>query len=394
MPWKENDAVDQRMRFVADYLREEFSFAELCALYGISRPTGYKWVRRYLKGGVEALQDRSRAPCLHPNATRGPIVELVLETRRTHPTWGPRKLLPWLQRRYPGLELPSSNTMGNIIRRHGLSVPRRRRRPLPGPPSALGSQDAANASWSIDFKGQFRLRCGAYCYPLTLMDGCCRYLLRCQALRRTRAKEVQPVLTAAFREFGLPKAIRSDNGSPFASNGFTGLSQLSVWWVQLGIRLDRTRPGSPQDNGRLERFHRTLKQEVCQPRARGWEAQQEAFHKFRLEYNNERPHEALGTYTPGSRYEPSNRLFPRKLPTPEYPVESQVRPVASTGVTNFAGWLCRTSEALAGERIAFLEVEDGVYDVRFHAHRLYQFDARTGQADNGTVTRQCRRSRP
>lgn len=387
MPWKETDAVDQRLRFVADYLRQEWSFAELCRRYGVSRPTGYKWVSRYVEEGPAGLRDRKRAPVRHPNATAAPLVELVLEARKAHPTWGPRKLLPWLARRYPGLKLPAASTVGTILRRHGLTARRRRAR-AGSPASHLGRQDVPNASWSIDFKGQFRVG-GALCYPLTLLDGCSRFLVRCQGLPHPRTAYVQPVMEAAFREFGLPDAIRSDNGAPFASRGFTGLTKLSAWWLRLGIRLDRTRPGSPQDNGRLERLHRTLKADACRPPRANMEQQQVAFATFRREYNHERPHEALDMDTPACRYEPSARPYPSRPPKPEYPPDAQVRRVHPNGQTCFAGWLLPVGAALAGDRVAFVPIDEGVYECRYYSHRLATLSATRGVASNGACSRTC-----
>jgi len=388
MPWKETNTMDQRLRFIGDVLRDEESFSELCRRYGISRETGYKWRSRYLEDGAAALSDRPRAPKRHPNATAPKVVELLLEARRAHPRWGPRKLVAVVGREYPGLVLPSASTVGELLRRNGLTVARRRRRSAEGPASHLGSQEGPNATWAIDFKGHFRTRDGRYCYPLTLQDGHSRYLLRCQGLARPKAEEVRPVLDAAFREYGLPEAMRSDNGTPFAGTGFTGLTALSIEWVKQGIRLDRTRKASPQDNGRLERLHRTLEDEVCTEPCADLSRQQAAFVDFRREYNETRPHEALQMRTPTEVYTPSGRLYrPVPLP-PEYP-GMLVRKVAGA-LVGLGGWAIHVTPLLDRESLGCLEVEEGVYELRFYEHVLGRFDLRTGVLSNGNATRQAR----
>jgi putative transposase len=389
VPWKESDAVDQRMKFIADVLREEESIVALCRRYGVSRQTGYTWIERYLKAGPEALFDRSRAPRSHPNATPQDVVELVLGVRGKHPTWGPKKILASLSRRFPGLHLPATSTAGEILRRAGLTVPRRRSRAGLRPPSHLGSQALPNETWSIDFKGQFRTRDGRYCYPLTLEDGCTRFNLMVQALLQPTGENVRPYLEAAFREFGLPVAMRSDNGAPFAATSFSGLTSLSVWWAQLGIRLDRTTPSSPQQNGRLERFHRTLDEEACTPVRSNLHAQQDAFVAWRTVYNEERPHEAIAMRAPAEIYSPSQRTYPEKIDPPPYDAMVR-RTVHGTGEAVFKSWRLPLSTTLAGLEVGLEEKEDGVWEVWFYEHKLATFDVRSGVLSNGRALRQCK----
>lgn len=380
--------MDQRKKFVLDYLRREEPLAALCRRYGVSRQTGYVWIDRFLEGGGADLHDRPRAPRSHPNATPDAVVELLVALRAKHPTWGPKKLIASLARTYPGLELPVASTAGDILRRAGLTVPRRRSRAGLPPKSHLGSQAAPNDTWAIDFKGQFRTGDGHYCYPLTLEDGCTRFLLRVQALRKPVTGAVQPVLEAAFREYGLPVAIRSDNGPPFASASFTGLSALSVWWLQLGIRLDRTTPGNPQQNGRLERFHRTLDEDACRPVRPSLDAQQNAFMDWRRVYNDERPHEALDMKTPSDFYVPSERPFPARIEPASYDGMER-RTVLDNGQAVFKRWELSLSSALIGMEVGFQEVADGRWDVWFYQHKLGTLDAHTGELTNGRATRKC-----
>jgi transposase InsO family protein len=388
LPWQESDTVDQRMKFIADVLRREESVAALCRRYGVSRQTGHTWIGRYLEGGASGLVDRSRAPQVHPNATTPAVVELVLGVRAAHPTWGPKKILASLGRRYPGLVLPAHSTASEILRRAGLTVPKRRNRASERPPSHLGSQALPNETWAIDFKGQFRTEDRRYCYPLTLEDGASRYLLRLQALLEPTTEGVQPILDAAFREYGLPQAMRSDNGPPFAAASFTGLTRLSVWWVQLGIRLDRTRPASPQQNGRLERFHRTLDEDACTPVRRDLRAQQDAFTAWRSVYNEERPHEALGMKLPSEVFDVSPRVYnDRLLPAPyDGMIRRKVHP---NGHSAFLTWDLDLTSTLGGQEIGFQETGEKTWDLWFYQHKLGTLDTRTGLLTNGRANRQC-----
>jgi transposase InsO family protein len=319
MPWKETCAVDERMRFVVECEVAEETMAALCREYGISRRSGYKWLGRFLAEGGLGLEDRSRAPKGHRNQVLPEVEAAILSARSVHPTWGPKKLRVLLERERPGRQWPARSTMAEILKRHGLVVARRRRRRTPVWEAPFAACAGPNAVWCVDFKGWFRTGDGSRCDPLTLSDAYSRYLLRCQAMAKADGASVRPLVEAAFREYGLPGAIRSDNGVPFASRGIGGLSPLSVWWIKLGIVPERIDPGQPQQNGRHERMHLTLKAETASPPAANARRQQERFEAFRREFNEVRPHEALGMRTPASCYAASPRAYPSRLGDPEYP---------------------------------------------------------------------------
>lgn len=347
------------------YLADECGMTELCEYFGVSRKTGYKWVERYRREGPEGLLDRSRAPRSHPRAILDPVVEVLLEARRKHPTWGPRKILPWLARKRPDLDLPAPSTVGDLFRRYGLTRPRRRRRRVPPFTKPFEKCSAPNSVWCTDFKGQFRTGDGQMCYPLTITDAYSRLIIRCKGLEAPKGAAVRPVFESAFREFGLPKAIRSDNGTPFASRGPGGLSKLSIWWLKLGIGHERIEPGRPEQNGRHERMHRTLKRETATPPKGTLRAQQRHFNRFVREFNEERPHEALGQQTPSSYYQRSERRYPRKLPTFRYPDDAVTRKVHPTGRVRWPGRrFIYIGEALIGEHIEFVPIDDDLWEVR------------------------------
>lgn len=370
MPWSTTTPMDQRTQFIADYLREALTITELCDLYGVSRKTGYKWIERYLRQGPLGLQERSRRPKVSPHATAEEIVQAFLAARRRHPAWGAKKLLAIIGKRHPHWELPGRSTVCDILARHGMVPKKRARRRIghPGKPTSLLL--APNDCWSADYKGQFRLGNGQYCYPLTVTDNVSRYLLGCQALHSTAVAEAKPVFTRLFREFGLPKRIRTDNGVPFATNTLARLSRLSAWWVRLGVLPELIEPGKPQQNGRHERMHRTLKAHTTRPSANSLAAQQRKFNRFRAEFNEERPHEALDQETPTSRYSASRREMPNKLPALEYPDRFEVRYVsANGGIRWHNGWL-NVSIVCAGEYVGLEEIDDGVWNVYFGALKL------------------------
>ena len=265
MPWLERTPARLRMEFIVAYESEGYSFTELCALFDVSRECGYKWLRRFEKDGIDGLKDRSRAPKRCPHKVDDAVRNLLIEARRKHPTWGPKKLLPWLERRHD-VELPSRSTASEILKREGLSDTRRRRRRLEHPGKPTTTAATPNALWAADFKGEFLLRDGNYCYPLTVTDQHSRYVLACKALSSTKQIPVQRAFERLFREYGLPDAIRTDNGVPFVTIALGRLSRLSVWWIKLGIRPELTQPSHPEQNGQHERMHRTLKAETTRPR--------------------------------------------------------------------------------------------------------------------------------
>lgn len=376
MPWQVSSAAKQRKKFVEEMERGEFGMALLCRRYGISRPTGYKWRERYGEAGAEGLEDRSRVPKTFPRAISADVEEQILQLRRSHSHWGPRKLRAWLERKKPGRKWPVASTIGALLKREGLVVPRRKRRRAPPYTEPLGHADGPNRVWCADMKGWFRTGDGERCDPLTITDACTRYLLRCQVVKEADTEHVRAVFEAAFREYGLPVAIRTDNGAPFASRALGGLSRLSVWWIKLGIAPERIRPGKPQENGRHERMHRTLKAETANPPASNRRRQQEAFDRFRREYNEERPHEALGQETPASVYQPSWRLYPDRLPGIGYPAAFEVRKVQQHGQVQWKNQEVFVSEVLAGESVGFELIAEGLWGVYFAARQIGIFDAR------------------
>jgi len=365
MGWTETCAVEERMRFVMAVKTREESFAATCRRFGVSRRAGYKWLERYQADGVEGLLDRSRAPHHHPQAMSAATAERCLEVRRTHPTWGPVKVRAWLARREPQSRWPAASVIGALFDREGLTVKRRLRRRSPPSSAPFGHCAAANDIWCMDFKGWFLTGDGTHCEPMTLADAHSRYLLRCQAMARTDTAHVWPVLDTAFREFGLPQRLRSDNGSPFASRGAGGLSKLSVKVIKAGVIPERIAPGKPQQNGRLERLHLTLLQDTAKPPARSLREQLERFRCFQHLYNEERPHEALGNDTPAEHYTVSPRRFDGVLREPEYGSDYEVRRVRRNGEIRWQGATIYISEALVGEPIALLEDTDGHWAVSY-----------------------------
>lgn len=370
MPWSETSAMDQKTQFIADYLRRSVSISELCTNFGISRKTGYKWIDRYLHDGPEGLEDRSTKPYTAPNCTPQHIVGALIELRIHHPLWGAGKLLAIIEKRHRGWELPARSTACEILKRHGL-VPKKRARRRIGHPGAPTSQIVApNDCWCADFKGEFKTGDGLYCYPLTVTDGHSRFLLGCQALSSTKVEESKPIFSRIFKEYGLPNRIRTDNGVPFATNTLARLSRLSAWWVRLGVMPELIEPGKPQQNGRHERMHRTLKAATTRPPSNSRLAQQRRFDHFREEFNFVRPHEALDMQTPASCYAPSPRPMPDKIPPIEYPDRFEVRYVSANGGIRWNRQWVNVSITCAGEHVGLEEIDDGVWNVYFGPLKL------------------------
>ncbi len=367
--------MDERTQFVLEHERKMYTMTELCEIYDIARETGYYWLRRYQQGGLEALQDRDRAPERHPNQTPEGTEAAVLELRRAHMRWGPRKLKRVLERESPQRPWPAASTIGAMLAREGLVIPRKKRRRAPPYTEPFASADAPNRVWCADFKGWFQTQDGQRVDPLTITDAHSRYLLRCQRVAKTNSEHVQAVFEAAFREYGLPQAMRTDNGAPFASRAIAGLSRLAVWWMKLGIVPERIAAGHPEQNGRHERMHRTMKQETASPPEANPHAQQRAFHRFRREYNEERPHEALGMQTPSAVYTPSPRAYPARVREPEYDSSMHVRRVRRRGSFSWKKQDVFLSETLIGEPIGLLPVDDRIYTVYFAAFPIACFDS-------------------
>lgn len=363
MPWKESSVMDEKVRFVIEYERDEQPMTGLCAQFGISRETGYVWLRRYRQYGLDGLREVNRAPRRHPNQTTTDIEGAVLALRQAHMRWGPRKLKRILERDQPGQAWPATSTVGEIVKRAGLVVARKKRRKTEPYTEPLAHAVESNRVWCADFKGWFKAGDGTRIDPLTITDACSRYLLRCQAVEKTNTERVRAIFEAAFREYGLPQAIRTDNGPPFASSALGGLSRLAVWWIKLGIVPERIEAGHPEQNGRHERMHRTLKQDVHP--GQDWRAQQRALDGFRYEYNQVRPHEALGMETPASIYTPSPRPYLEQLPDVEYPDTMRVYSVRSHGHFRWKKHDVFLSEVLWGERIGLLPLKDEIFTVYF-----------------------------
>jgi transposase InsO family protein len=372
--------MDQRVRFIAEYLKGYFAFNELCLQFSISRKTGYKWVERYEEGGSCALADQSRRPRTCPHLTDDVLIEALVQTRMKHPTWGPKKLLAVLARRYP--DLPAVSTAAGILKRKGLIIPgkRRLRRKHPGCPRTIAREP--NDIWSADYKGHFKMRNGLYCYPLTVCDMKSRYLLGCHAQGAISLEETKRDFTRLFRDYGLPQRIRTDNGVPFASNALARLSTLSVWWVKLGIYPEQIEPGKPSQNGKHERMHQTLKKEATIPPEKNLVSQQKRFDAFRKEYNTERPHEALFQKTPSSVYVPSLRRMPKKLTHFDYPYHFEVRRVSRNNGIRWQHRWVQVSSTLAEEYIGFEEIEDGIHNVYFCELLIGRFMEKTTKIED------------
>lgn len=373
MPWREICVSEERRRFVLECLRSGRSMTELCELFGISRKTGYKWRARHAEEGWAGLDDRSHAPHRPAHATSDEIVAAMIEQKRARPDWGPRKILDRLRDLHPETLWPSDSTGDAILRRAGLVTPRRLRRRAPPRLDPLSDPTHPNRVWAADHKGWIRLRDGRRCEPLTITDGFSRYLIGLFATSSVREEEARPCFERAFREHGLPETIRSDNGAPFASAGVTGLTALSVWWAKLGIGHERIDPGCPQQNGAHERFHRTLR-EAMRPTCANACEQARRFEAFQREYNEERPHEAVGRKPPARRYEASPRAMPSRLPEPDYPDEGAVRRVRSNGEIKWRGELVHVSSALVGEPVCIEETETGDWRLRFYNRTLGYID--------------------
>lgn len=384
MPWKERTKMQERLLFITRHEQGE-SITDLCREYGVSRKTAYKFLERYRSTGIKGLEDLRRRPYSNPNRIRQTVVDLVIAIKREKPHWGSAKVREILTRRYPNLEIPARSTIHLILDKQGLIQKRRQRRMfLRAKPTELKPSNGSNDLWCIDFKGQFRMGDNQYCYPLTVTDQHSRFLLACEAMLSTVADPIYAVFEEIFEQHGLPNRIRSDNGSPFASSGILGLTRLSVWFLRHGISLERIEPGKPQQNGRHERMHRTLKQCTTRPPETNLLKQQECFDRFREEFNSERPHEALQMKTPAEVYEtPSGRKL-GNLSEIEYPTHDFSSQVYECGMVRIPGKpknknKVYISQALYGERIGFRETDEGLWEVNFMDYDIGIYDGETNQ---------------
>lgn len=377
MPWKETCVMDQKIQFIADWLGGDYSKSALCEAYGISRPTGDKWIRRYRQEGASGLKEHSRAPHQHPNQTPEWLQQEIIQMKLAHQNWGPKKVIDRLRVLQPESPWPADSTAGELLKRAGLVKERKHRRHVAPYSEPFAECTQSNHTWSTDFKGDFLLGDGRRCYPLTISDNFSRYLFECRGLYHPRYSAVRPWFEWVFREYGLPDAMRTDNGAPFASMAAGGISQLSKWWIRLGIRPERIQPGKPAQNGRHERMHRTLKEATAKPAKQNMNAQQRAFNRFKKEYNDERSHESLGRRTPARVYQASLRSYPTKLPVVEYDSDQIVRQVRQKGEIRWKGSLIYVSEVLAKEPIGLKQIDHDTWVLYYSFYALGHLDERS-----------------
>ena len=381
MPWKVSQAVEQRFEFVRAVEKGEQSMAAVCRQFGISRQTGYKWWRRYLEGpGTEMLVEHSRRPHSNPRQIDDSVGDLVAAARGRYPHWGARTLYHWLRAQFPKKPWPSPASIGRLLARRGLLRPARRRRKTPPYTQPFAEITAPNQLWCIDFKGHFCTADGTRIYPLTITDSYSRFVLRCDSVLDPRSAEVRLILEGCFREFGLPEAIRSDNGPPFASTGPGGVSFLSAWWISLGIRHERIEPGKPQQNARHERMHLTLKRDTASPPAATFRGQQGRFDRWRKMFNRERPHQGIGYATPASLYAPSAKLFPVKLDRDYYQFAFEHVVVDKRGFTEWNQRRVFIGTALRHQLVEFRRLKSRRWLVCFGPVQLGIHDERQRRA--------------
>jgi len=377
MAWKTRNALDQRNEFITEWLKDERTFTELCRLFSIARKTGYACVRRFEESGRRGLEERSRAPHHSPQAISESVAAAIIAERQKRQTWGARKIRLFIQREHPRVKWPAASSIGELLKREGLIQPSSPRRKTPPYTQPLAHAEAPNQVWCADFKGWFRCGDGTRCDPFTVTDAHSRYLLSCRATEKADGPHVRAVMEAVFRQNGMPEAIRTDNGSPFASRAPAGLSRLSMWWLQLGIRHERIEPGRPDQNGRHERMHRTLKQETASPPAANRSRQQQAFIGFEQMYNRERPHQALNGQRPADVYAGSTRIFPERLPELIYPSGVHLRRISQQGSLRWRTERTFLSEVLARQTVGLLETEEEFFEVYYGPLLIGWFDGRS-----------------
>src|SRR3984957_20173590 len=374
MPWKESRIVDQRLQFLSSYQKEEMSVSELCREFGVSRPTGYRWINRYKESGPEGLLNLSSKPHSCSHATAEPIENAILALRGKYPSWGARKLKARLEQLDSSVEWPVASTFGNILQRAGLTSSKRKKRRTTPYSEPFSEVTAPNQLWCMDFKGYFATGDGSRCDPFTITDAHSRYLIRCQIVSRMDLSQVRAVCEAAMREYGMPSRIRTDNGAPFAGTGLLGLSKLSLGWMKMGIIHERIQPGRPQQNGRHERMHRTLKEETTRPAALTLSLQQKKFDRFRQVFNYERPHEGLNNETPASLYQRSSIMFPRLLAPFTYPRGFQTRRVNTSSDISWHKDRVFISQVFSFEDLGFEEMDEEIFRVYFREIELGELD--------------------
>ena len=392
MPWKGVTVKEQRANFIRDYRLNYYSISELARSFSISRKTAYKWFERYRRGGEEGLEEHSRRPKRCPWKTIDAVAQALIALRRKHPRWGPRKLLNLLQRRHPGWQLPAISTAARILKQARLveSKGRGRRRAHPG--CVKYRAEGPNDVWAADYKGQFRLGNGQYCYPLTVSDLHTRYLLGCDAHPAISLERTQLFFTQLFRTNGLPNRIRTDNGTPFASSAVARLSVLSAWFIKLGIYPELIEPGKPQQNGIHERMHSTLKREATMPPSASLRSQQRRFDAFRVQFNEERPHEAIDMRRPAELYQRSCREMPERIESYDYPQHYFVRRVSRAGTIRMCNKQFFLSSTLCQEYVGLEEVDTEVYDIFFCFYQIGRYNLQKNRVED--IVSRVEESRP
>ena len=379
MPWKEIKPMNEKIKMIAESQTKNMSITDIADKYGISRKTVYKWLYRYEEEGIDGLKDKGRAPHTNPNETPDKIVKLLIKEKLKNRKRGPKKVYAQLKGKYPQLNIPQPSTIGNWFKKNGLVKPRKRAKRVPPYEQPFMNCQASNDVWSADFKGQFYTKNAKVCYPLTISDNYSRYLIQCKGLIGPRTKQTIEIFRNAFKEYGMPYAIRTDNGVPFAGKCVGGLSRLSVWFIQLGIMPERIEKGRPDQNGRHERMHRTLKEETLDPVAVNMKEQQKQFDIFRVDYNNYRPHEALGQQAPSKYYRKSNRVYVEKPHKPEYDYTYTVRRVRMKGEITIGGKDYFISELLIDEPVGLKEIDDGIMMIYYSFYKMGLIDMRRGK---------------
>jgi len=379
MSWRDICPMDEKVKFIALTKSGNFSITELCEKFGISRKTGYKWINRYDVDGPSGLNERTRARITQENRTPEEIQAAVVSLKEARSLWGPKKIKAYLERENPEIVWPAASTIGDILKQHFLVGKRKIRRCVPPYTQPFADCNAPNDVWSADFKGQFRLGNTKYCYPLTITDNYSRYILACDGYLNPTLENVKKSFEKVFIEYGVPNAIKTDNGTPFASTGVGGLSQLSMWWIKLGIYPERIDAGHPEQNGRHERMHKTLKAHTALPAEQTLSLQNEVFEDFIRDFNYERPHEAINNKVPAKLYKPSLREYPTAIPKMMYEEQYTVRKVRSNGEIRWKGSLIYVSEMLYKESVGLIEVADGIWEVIFGCLRLGVIDETKGK---------------
>lgn len=379
MPWAETEPMNEKVKFISAYLdSKEESFQELCDRFNISRKTGYKYVNRYKELGVEGLKECSRASHCHPNQISSNVEEAILEVKKKYKNWGAKKILHWLNQERGDCTWPAKSTIEAVLKRHQLIKPSKRQRRVISYKEPLALCTRPNDIWSIDYKGQFKLGNAQFCYPLTVTDNFSRYLFAVDGAHEISGKQTKKVLSQLFKEFGMPLFIRSDNGSPFASNGLGGLSKVSVWLIKLGITPERIRKGHPEENGRHERMHFTLKQETTQPPKSNLKEQQKCFDHFKLIFNEQRPHEGIQFNRPAKLYTPSERHLPSQLDEVEYDSSFlNTRRIRTNGTMKWLGKEIFVSETLIGETIGLKPYSEEEWLIHFSHMPIGRFNEKT-----------------